>query len=207
MRWLRWEKRCSVALCERSPRMGIGGRPDILGITQNRYLLEIEIKRSLSDFHANNQKLHVRNRHLYLDRWPKNFWFLVPADLAPKVQPYVPEWAGLLRAPTREEVQQLVVLKKSPSNSKSERLSTREMVALAHCMANQCLAKEEKINKLQRRLRELTNSHARSPSCGANGSDTDSDTPSIDRGAAESAVSTPVRAPAGTEAIPSKASS
>lgn len=154
MRWRRWEKRCPVALCERSPRMGISCRPDILGITQNRYLLEIEIKRTFADFMANAKKPHVQNRPFFLDRWPKNFWFLVPHDLVAKVEPHLPKWAGLLCAPKSTQVQQLISVRKAPSNNDSLRLTTREMVSLAHCMANQCLAKEEKIVELQRKLRE-----------------------------------------------------
>lgn len=49
-RWLRFEKRCMAVLFERTPRAWSCGLPDALGITCSRHMIEIEIKRTLSDF-------------------------------------------------------------------------------------------------------------------------------------------------------------
>lgn len=154
LRWLRFEKRCRVALFERSPRP-MCGQPDVLGITDNRYLLEIEVKRSLSDFRANEKKFHILNRELYLPRWPKRFWFLVPPELAERVRPMLPDYAGLLRGPTSDEVQQLVCVQQAPVNKASEPLTTKEMVRLAQCMANQILSNQDVIDSIRRRCAEL----------------------------------------------------
>lgn len=136
LEWLRFEKRCPVALFERSPRP-FHGRPDVLGITKDRYLVEIEIKRSISDFKANERKDHVLTRECHVAKWPLFFWFLVPSDIADKAMGLLPEYAGLLRAPRADECQQISCIVKAPKNNASERLTTREMMELGHCMANQ----------------------------------------------------------------------
>lgn len=154
MRFLRFEKACPVALFERTPRYS-NGEPDVLGVTKARYLLEIEIKRSVADFRANKNKPfhaarngngHIHNRQ-NAERWPKQFWFLVPPELVTKVERHVPEWAGLMRGPEKNEGWQVWVVKKAPVNKESKRLSNRELMDLGHCMANQ-------IYKLTERLSE-----------------------------------------------------
>jgi hypothetical protein len=131
------------------------GLPDVLGITQGRYLLEVEIKRSFSDFRADAKKPHIapRGNELIQEHfapiWPKQFWYLVPCELAKKVEPWVPDWAGLMRGPGRNETQQVLVVKKSPTNNASKRLTTREIVELGHCMANQLLSDAYRIESLR----------------------------------------------------------
>lgn len=162
--FLRFEKRCPVALTERSPRPH-HGRPDVLGITKDRYLLEIEVKRSLSDFRANADKPHIAIRGLLAAEhiaplWPKQFWYLVPNELADKVEKELPEWAGLLRGPSSEEVQNIHCVKKAPVNRASERLKTRECVELAHCMANELYATwRRRAYAIEQRIYTLTFDH------------------------------------------------
>lgn len=160
MNFLRFEKRCPVALFERSPRPGIG-EPDVLGITRDRHLLEIEIKRSYSDFRANEKKAHLSIRfksqfqleaERFAPRWPKQFWYLVPPELVKKVEPWTPDWAGLMRGPVENEPQGAYVVKKAPVNKASLRLTVREMLELGHCMANQILCQAHHIATLQNRF-------------------------------------------------------
>lgn len=152
--FLRFDKRCRVALRERSPRFGTG-HPDVLGITQNRYLYEIEVKRSLSDFKANANKRHVIHRDQFIADWPKLFWYLAPHDLARKLMPLLPPWAGLLSGPTPDGQQTLISLVKATTNKQSTRLTTGECVRLAHCMANHIYSAEKKIHRLTRRIVEM----------------------------------------------------
>lgn len=157
MNFLRYQKHCRVALFGRSPRRS-HGLPDVLGITQARYLLEIEIKRSLSDFRANEKKPHIASHGIdnieltqerYAPKWPKQFWYLVPCELVKKVEPWVPDWAGLMRGPGRGEAQQVYVTKSAPTNKTSDRLTTREMMELGHVMANQLLSDAYRIESLR----------------------------------------------------------
>lgn len=151
MEFLRFEKRCRVAIVERSPRPH-HGQPDVLGITNDRYLLEIEIKRSVSDFKANALKPHIQQRGLLRCQplnvhWPKMFWYLVPYDLVEKVRPLVPDWAGLLRGPGTDETQQLYSVIKAQPNSASKRLTVKECIKLFNCMSNQLYSQYLQINR------------------------------------------------------------
>ena len=49
--WLRYERRCPIIAFERPPQSWGSYRPDVLGITRGRALIEVEIKVTLSDFH------------------------------------------------------------------------------------------------------------------------------------------------------------
>jgi len=161
MHFLRFEKACPVALCERSPRWS-NGNPDVLGITKARYLLEIEIKRSVSDFRANAKKRHMIPRENpgefelehYAPKWPKQFWFLVPCELVKKVEPLVPDFAGLMRGPGRNEIQGVRVVKRAPVNQHSAKLTVKETFQLGHCMANQIYCQMERIHSLKNRFEE-----------------------------------------------------
>lgn len=142
MAWLRFEKNCPVALFERTPRSG-HGEPDVLGITRARYLLEVEIKRSVSDFRANANKYFHRCREVDGDdsMYPSMYWFLTPSELTEKVLPLVPRWAGLLRG----DQSGIKIVKDAPRNLKSKRLTTKECVALASRMANQIYSMARRI--------------------------------------------------------------
>lgn len=148
-RWLWNDKQCPIVINERSPRSWSCGEPDVLGVTKNRYLLEIEVKRSLSDFRANAEKRCIRNREMYLEKQAKNFWFLVPKELVEKVRPILPEWAGLLMM--GEYAVQSVV--PAPSNSKSKRLSPLECAKLVRLQTNQLMATQHKLMEFKSSFR------------------------------------------------------
>lgn len=135
--WLRFEKRCPIVLWERTPRPC--GIPDVLGITKDRYLVEIEIKRTVGDFRANAEKWHVRTRNLHLPKWPRLFWFAVPRKLVEKVSAELPEYAGLL---TADELDAgfLEVVKRPTANTQSRRLSIKEAIRCVECQSNQLWA-------------------------------------------------------------------
>lgn len=151
LHWLRWEKRCHAALFQRCPRRLLG-LPDVLGITDAKYLLEVEIKRSVSDFRANAKKPHIalRDAPHATDtdraRWPKQFWYLVPHNLVDVIAPEVPDWAGLLSGPKPDAMQCVNSVIKAPSNKASLPLNDDEMWRLYHCMANQIYSSESNLS-------------------------------------------------------------
>lgn len=144
-RWLQFEKQCALVLCERTPRWG-HGQPDVLGVLPSRFILEIEIKRTMSDFRANSKKHHMLSRFCgepeiaerYAKRAPKLFWFLVPRSLVEKVEKELPDFAGLLTV--SENGASLDVVKKAPTNKDSERLSLKECSKLMRCAGNMMIA-------------------------------------------------------------------
>ena len=140
MSWLRWQKRCVIIVNERTPREYPCGLPDVLGVLQSRYLIEIEVKRTLSDFKADALKPSRRCRDLYPKKFPKQFYYLVLPGMVEKVQPLLPDWAGLMRGPGDQDVQCVHVVKTAPTNHESQRLSTKECAKLVYKMANQIVS-------------------------------------------------------------------
>lgn len=142
--FLRWEKRCPLVLWERSPRSWHAGEPDILGIGPNRFTMEIEIKRTASDFRANMKKRHIQSRFcaeesirsLYAAKAPSYFWFLMPDALAAKLVDEIPEWAGLLKV----QGTGCVPVKNAPRNNESQRLTLKECEMLMRCAGNQIVS-------------------------------------------------------------------
>lgn len=141
MMWLRFEKRCMFIINERSPLYNMG-IPDVLGVTRSRETTEVEIKRSMSDFRANANKRCVVNRHLFLDRWPKQFYFAMPEKLASRVQFDIPEWAGLLSVRGTNQVE---VLLKAPINRQAKKLTIKQCAHFAELMANQIIAQQQSL--------------------------------------------------------------
>lgn len=144
--FLKWEKRCSLILTERSPRAFMAGRPDVLGILPSRYLIEIEIKCTLSDFRANKNKRHILMRNIehkddagrYRRAAPRHYFFLVPQTLADKVAAELPDGAGLL-VPLENRIG-LKVLKEALPNRESAKLTIKECSKLLHLAGNQMVS-------------------------------------------------------------------
>jgi hypothetical protein len=149
MRWLWLEKNCHYVLRERSPRYSMG-EPDILGVTASRYLIEIEIKRSMSDFRADAKKWCRLNRDGNLKRIPKQIYYLVTLDMIDRCKQELPAWAGLMR-PAAGTCQ---VIENAPINSESERLTVKECVKMTRLITNYAMGCEQKLDSLFCRYRE-----------------------------------------------------
>jgi hypothetical protein len=145
MRWLWLEKNCHIVLEERSPKYNMG-EPDVIGVTAGRYLIEIEIKRSASDFYADFNKRHRANREMYIKQQPRQFYYLMPKDLAEKLIDKIPDWAGLMMSPHDSHIE---VLKVSPVNHQSTKLDSKQCVKLARCMTNHMMGYVLRLNSNQ----------------------------------------------------------
>ena len=66
---------------------------DMLIVTKNRYLTEVEIKISLSDLKADFKK-----KHQHKDENIKNFYYAFPEEMKDKAIELIPEEAGILIA-------------------------------------------------------------------------------------------------------------
>jgi len=148
MRWFRWERRFPILLRERTPRYG-HGQPDVLAVSAARYMYEVEIKRSRSDFRADFDKPSRRIRDLRPWMYPKEFYYMMPPDLAEKCRDEIPEWAGLA---TLSRYSEFEILKPAPVNRESKRLSLKECVKLAHLMANHIISADTQLNCYQGRF-------------------------------------------------------
>lgn len=136
MRWLWLDKMCHYVLEQRSPRL-FQGVPDVIGITKSRFLIEVEIKRSVADFRNDAKKPQVARRAfegVRMDRYPKYFYYMMPRKIADKVMDEIPPWAGLMVE--CENQMTATVIKKSPSNPASNRLTLEECVRAVRLMVN-----------------------------------------------------------------------
>lgn len=132
--WLLTERRCWAVLWERHPTAHY--RPDVLGVTRGRLLIEIECKRTLMDFNADQSKTHIACRTAgFPSQAPWKFFYLAPAELATDIKPLLPAWAGLLSA----ESSGLTVQVMAPVLT-VKRLTVRQCVKLTHLLANQIAA-------------------------------------------------------------------
>ena len=66
---------------------------DMLIVTKNHYLTEVEIKISLSDLKADFKK-----KHQHKDENIKNFYYAFPEEMKEKAIKFIPEEAGILIA-------------------------------------------------------------------------------------------------------------
>lgn len=133
--WLRYQHRCFLVATERHPLGDWNhGRPDALGADGKRFITEVEIKITVSDFRANAKKRHIKNRNWNSSGAPRQFYFMVPPLLVEKVRPELPEYAGLM---TIEEhgfmpgVKEVRVIRSAPVNRSASPLTVRQLYLMA----------------------------------------------------------------------------
>lgn len=80
--FLFYRKQCHIVSFERG--LHPIGNPDVIGVTKDKDLIEVEIKISFSDFKANFEKLSIK-RYENMPIWrPHYFYFLVHPDISEK---------------------------------------------------------------------------------------------------------------------------
>lgn len=159
--WLAGPKRCMIVLRETCPFVMYCGQPDAYGVTAARYGIEIEIKRSMSDFYADQNKHSRRNREF--DNWlwamPKYFFYLVPQALAEKAKAALPSWAGLLSFGTYGMYGNLDVMVDAPANRESRKLTLKDCAKLARQMSVYAARCDQRLDAWQRRWGESWESY------------------------------------------------
>jgi hypothetical protein len=147
LRYLRFIRKCPLVTLERGICMG---DPDVFGVTSARYCIEIEIKRSASDFRANAQKWHVRHREEYLGLWPTYFYYMVPEKLQPKVEHLLPCWAGLMvqtdQYSTNGNPYFPMIVREAPKNKEARKVSIKDLVRMATRQANTLISLKTSID-------------------------------------------------------------
>ena len=136
--WLRYEQQCVLISLERGG-LQWSARPDVFGVTRQRLTIEVEVKRTVSDFRANARKRSVVLRDKLTEIWPAYFYFLAPPHVAEKVLPEVPEWAGLLTFDARWSQAlwpaELVPLKRADRNHDAKPLNLIRLAKMSQAQA------------------------------------------------------------------------
>ncbi len=126
--FLLYDKRCDIISMERGLSDELG-RPDILGVTRDRKLIEIEIKVSKSDFLANFDKKIIKFYKNKPRLAPHYFYFLVPPELAIQIKDYYNEkhtGYGII-IPTTFGVESV---KKANLNKDAVKLPVKDMIQM-----------------------------------------------------------------------------
>lgn len=95
MRFLLWQKRCIMTTQERGDSTMLG-RPDVLGLTNKREVIEIEIKISVSDLRANAKKEVQKYFAMFPEKGPNYFYYFVPHTIAEKASEIAEPHAGVI---------------------------------------------------------------------------------------------------------------
>ena len=91
---------------------------DMLAVTKNKFLYEIEIKISVSDFKADFKKKHNHEGNI------KQFYYAVPHYILDKIEDLVPEETGILIAECNDDNFNKSWKLKKYKNAKNNKLAT-----------------------------------------------------------------------------------
>ena len=94
---------------------------DMLMVTKNYFLREIEIKVSVSDFKADFKKKHNHEGNI------KQFYYAVPYYILDKIKDLVPEQAGIMVAVYENEHWQLKRYKKAIDNKSATTIDEEKL--------------------------------------------------------------------------------
>jgi len=93
LQWLRYDRRCMMVAMERSPwGQTQWYRPDVVGVTFKRTVIEVEIKRSVADFRANANKRGMKFELYFCEQR----YFLVEPAIVQACLTMLPLKCGLL---------------------------------------------------------------------------------------------------------------
>lgn len=137
VQWLRYQSQCSIVAIERG--ISMGGTPDVIGLTPKRFVTEIEIKRTVSDFKRNAAKLSRfnigRSNGTGWERSrPRLFYFLVPPEILEKVQPLLEPEQGLMvlgNTSRYQGVPDIRVVRNATPSARAKRLTVAQCVQMA----------------------------------------------------------------------------
>lgn len=145
--FLLYEKRCDIISTERGLYDYLG-RPDILGVTRDRKLIEVEIKRSFSDFKANFDKRIIGRYRDNPRIAPHYFYFLITADIEEKVMDYS-------REDTHKDYGILVMThkfigvrsaRKAKLNKEAQKLSIKQMITMVRNQSKTLLEEWKRVD-------------------------------------------------------------
>ena len=135
LEWLRYHKGCFIVMMERGTAHG---RPDLMGVTKDGYCIEIEVKRTVADFKADQEKRHR------VDEWTndgkvRQLYYLVHPSILEKVTPLLPAGCGLMTVnPSRRSLArmpELIIKVRAAVRKHSRQLTDAEKWELCRDMS------------------------------------------------------------------------
>jgi hypothetical protein len=146
LEWLRFIKGCPIIAVERGPWSHLGHRPDVMAVTKKREFVEVEIKRSFSDFKHDAEKRIWQNRDLFKRAWPSFFHYYTPPDLVDRVLPLLRDGFGLITYDEKElsyaGLPTIVSVKRATRQKDAKPLTTNQLVRMVTHLSGSYVAAE-----------------------------------------------------------------
>jgi len=151
----RYERQSPLVAFEASSRLdwGWGEQADVLAVNKERFLLETEVKVSLSDFRKDKHK--PRHRHLRSNDgvYPTAyFYFAVPKEIANQVSflcAQIYPYAGVLGCPDGTNEAAVEIYRK-PKRLNGKRLSMKQVIYMVRSQTATLCRLAKKVDELTR---------------------------------------------------------
>ena len=118
---------------------------DLLVLTKNQYLIEVEIKLSKSDLKAD-----LKKRHKHINRKIKHLYFALPEELEPHIE-YVPERAGIFIVRPGKTQDKVHKIRYPKTNLEALPITDRQAFQFARLGALRIWGMKREINNMIRR--------------------------------------------------------
>lgn len=155
----RYERQCPLVAFEASSRLdwGWGEQADVLAVNKERYLIETEVKVSISDFRKDKHKprhRYFRNEN-FCSLYPTAyFYFAVPKEIANQVSldcDQIYPYAGVLGCPKGTD-EQAVEIYRNPKRLSGKRLSIKQVIYMVRSQTATLCRLAKKVDEQARLL-------------------------------------------------------
>lgn len=152
LEYLRYEAGCRLVCVERSPLTQDPCVPDVVGITDKRRMIEVEIKISWGDFKRGREKTSLFRRRFYGIK-PWKYYFLVPQDMVEKVRPVLEDGEGLMTVNAGSSLYsglpKISVVKPALTDKNAQVLKLREIIRMVSHQTGSLVSAMAKVAKLK----------------------------------------------------------
>ena len=136
-------KKC---ICMPQLIMFFGHEIDFLAVRQTGYVIEVEIKRSLSDMKAEARKKHNHESNKVVE-----FYYCFPKDILEQCTPFVPDRAGILSIVHNGYRWKVSVVKSPKRHKEAVKLTTKEVGKILRYSNYRIWGLKKKIVKLKKK--------------------------------------------------------
>ena len=132
--WLRYNRQCLMVCFERDLGYFVSGQPDILAISKEHFVIEVEVKVSVSDFRKDKKKRKWEMEGGGFLRNVRQFYYAVPKNMVEKIKDDIPRSCGLMAIDDfyhHRLNDNVAIIKKAPTNRAAERVTLPTAIRMA----------------------------------------------------------------------------
>lgn len=131
--YYRYSRQCLMISFERGVEFEWRHSPDILVVTKDLFLIEIEVKTSLADFKNDEKKTIWKMREKGKVKMPYQFYYAIPAELEEKIKPLLRKDCGLIRiynSYSFQPAKSVCVAKTAPVNKEAVKIKPNQYIKM-----------------------------------------------------------------------------